>query len=175
MAVVKKNYILLILFLTASVICGQVKDYELGTSQSGLFNNQGGFYDYSDPLSINIKVAVWGFVRYPGRYVVPEYTTITDLFSLAGGPTDDAHLEDLRLYRTNEDKTQQLFKFSFDDLMWESSLKSIRKDVPDLQASDILVVPGSPRLYFKDWFSITLSIVSTLISLAILILNIVRN
>ncbi len=40
-------------------------------------NIYGGYYDYSDPESINIKVSVWGFVKYPGRYVIPEQTTVS--------------------------------------------------------------------------------------------------
>lgn len=173
----KQLYIIsfaIFILLTCNVNA-QVKDYELGTSNTGLLNRQGGLYDYSDPLTINIKVAVWGFVRYPGRYVVPEATTLTDLISFAGGPSDDSHLDDLRLYRVDEDKNQTMFKFTYNDIMWEEGLKGIKKVLPELQAGDILVIPGSPRLYFKDWFSITLSVISTLISLAILILNFTRN
>ena len=139
------------------------------------FNSQGGYFNYSDPEAVNIKFAVWGWVRYPGKYTVPSYTTVSDLLSLAGGPTDGADLEDLRVYRVNEDSTQAMMKFNYNDLLYESKLQSKYRKVPKLDAGDILVVPGEPRLYFRDHFSIWMSLFSVLISLTILVLNIVRN
>lgn len=168
----KKSFYIVFIFLFSLQLSAQVKDYSLGTSNPNNLERTGGFYDYSEQIGLNIKVAVWGFVRFPGRYVVPENISVADLLSYAGGPTDDAHLDDLRIYRTNDVSEQEMIVFSYNDLMWEESLSGIKNNVPDLLASDILVIPGSPRLYFKDWFSIALSIFSALISLAILIINI---
>ena len=154
----------------------QVKDYELGADVLGMRQNtQGGYFNYSDPEAININVAVWGWVKYPGRYKVPIYTTVIDLFSYAGGPSDAADLEDLRLYRVNADSTQSMIKFNYNDLVYESRLESRYRKIPRLEAGDVLVIPGEPRLYFKDHFSIWMSIFSVLISLSILVLNIVRK
>lgn len=155
--------------LIASTAHSQVKDYELGTPNIGNRSINAGYFDYSDPFSINFKVSVWGFVKFPGRYNLPENITLVDLLSYAGGPTDDALLEDLRLYRLKEDGTQELFKFDFNDLWREDELYDKNRKMVQLQAGDILVVPGEPRLYFKDWFSITISTVGTLIALATLI------
>ncbi|MBU1096044.1 MAG: SLBB domain-containing protein [Bacteroidetes bacterium] len=167
-----KRYILLVfLFLIIDTVSAQIKDYELGASLTGQ-QSSGGFFDLSDPLTVNIKVAIWGFVRLPGRYVVPENTTITDLISYAGGPAIDAQLDNLRLYRVDSENNQQMIKFSFQELMWGDELKGVRNEIPALIASDVILVPGSPKLYFKDWFGITLSIISMLLSLTILILNI---
>lgn len=164
-----------ILFLLLTISVFAQKDYEIGASPLDRNYRQGGLYDYSDPTSVNMKVAVWGFMRYPGRYIVPVNTTVADLLSYAGGPTDDANLEDIRLYRVMEDSTQIMIKINYNDLFWEERLETRKKYVPEIKGGDILLVPGAPRLYFKDWFSITLSVVSTLISLSILILNIVKN
>lgn len=171
----KKVMLLFFALLLTISINAQVKDYELGTSSLDQYRQQGGYFDYSDPSTVNIKVSVWGFVKYPGRYNVPINTTVSDLISYAGGPTDDADLEDLRIYRKYEDESQVMLKFNYNDIFWESSLEATKKYVPDLTAGDILVIPGAPRLYFKDHFSIILSVFSALISLGILILNIVRN
>lgn len=164
-----------ILFFLLSISLFAQKDYEIGSSPLERNYRQGGLYDYSDPTSVNMKVAVWGFMRYPGRYIVPVNTTVADLLSYAGGPTDDANLEDIRLYRVMEDSTQIMIKINYNDLFWEERLASRKKYIPEIKGGDILLVPGAPRLYFKDWFSITLSVISTLISLAILILNITNN
>jgi len=158
------------LMLLSSVNFGQLKDYELGADRlSGRSNYNGGYFNYSEPLGINIKVAVWGFVRYPGRYFVPINTTVTDLLSLAGGPTDDAHMDILRIYRVEKDGTNKLYQFDYNDLMWEDEIQHNTRTIPDLMATDILVIPGSQRLYLRDWIMITLSVVSTLISLTTLL------
>jgi hypothetical protein len=155
------------LFLFVISVNAQVQDYEIGTSTR--LNSQGAYYDYSDPTTLNKKVSLWGFVKFPGRYVVPIYTTPTELLTLAGGPTDDAHLDELRIYRQNEDKTQTLLKFNYEDLMWEDELVTNSRQIPELLAGDVLVVPGSPRFYFKDYLQVALSILSAMISLSILI------
>jgi len=158
------------LMLLSCVNFGRLKDYELGADRlSGRSNYNGGYFNYSEPLGINIKVAVWGFVRYPGRYFVPINTTVTDLLSLAGGPTDDAHMDMLRIYRVEEDGTNELYQFDYNDLMWEDELQHNTRTIPNLQATDILVVPGAQRLYMRDWIMITLSVISTLISLTTLL------
>ncbi len=158
------------LLALSAVSFGQVKDYELGADRlSGRSNYNGGYFNYSEPLGVNIKVAVWGFVKYPGRYFVPINTTVTDLLSLAGGPTDDANMDELRIYRVLSDGTNELFQFDYNDLMWESQLRLEKRSIPDLVAGDILVVPGSQRLYLRDWIAITLGVVSTLISFTTLL------
>ena len=53
--------------------------------------------------------------------------------------------------------------------MWEKELFTSKLNVPQLQAGDILVVPTSPKYFFREWLSIGLSIFSALISLAILL------
>lgn len=166
-----KKFFLVVFVFIYSISFAQIKDYELGSPANTVRNYNGGYFDYSDPTTVNIKVSVWGFVKYPGRYTIPVNSTAADLLSFAGGPTDDAHLDDLRLYKTTSDSSQTIVKFDYNDLLWADNLKTTRVKVPNLNAGDILVVPGSPRLYFKDWFSITLSVISTLISLTILILN----
>lgn len=171
MARIKLLGIFLFFFVTVPIFAQN--DVQIGRGLNELRQTQGAFYDYSDPSTLNIKVAVWGFVRYPGKYIVPSYSSVEDLLSFAGGPTNDAHLDNLRLYRTNEDSTQSLVKFNYNDLFWNENLETI-SIIPDLLAGDILLVPGEPRLYFRDYVTLTLSIVSTLISLSILIINIVK-
>lgn len=170
----KKSTLLLVLTtLLLTEINAQTRDYELGSQSFGTrYNRYGGFYDYSDPTSVNIKVSVWGFVKYPGRYLVPDYTSVIDLFSFVGGPTDDSNLDQLRLYRVDENNKEIIIPFDLNDLIWEKGLTSKKKNLPKLKPSDILVIPGEPRLYFMDWFSIGLSIFSALISLTILVLTI---
>ncbi len=146
----------------------QITDTELG---KGSFSRSG-LYDFSDPGTINIKVAVWGYVSRPGKYVVPDYTTVSDLLSFAGGPSRDSELDDLRIYRTLENGTEEMIKFNYNDIMWENNLNTKIRFTPKLQASDILVIPGSPKLFWTDWFNIGLQIFSITLSIVSLLLAI---
>lgn len=160
-----------LVLIFSGIVFAQTEDLQVGGSYNQLRQNQGAYYDYSDPDAVNIKVAVWGFVKYPGKYVVPVYTTITDLLSFAGGPSDDSHLTKMKIIRTNADSTQSTIEINYKDILWDTGVYEINS-LPKLLAGDVLVVPGEPKLYFKDYLSISLSIFSALISLAILIINI---
>jgi hypothetical protein len=152
------------------------EDVQIGNNMKDLTRmNQGGLYDYSDPSGINIKVFVWGYVKFPGQYIVPAPTDINTLFSLAGGPTEDAKLDQLGIYRKNADSSVTMLRFNYNDIMWSDG--SWRKfiNVPKLQAGDVLVVPGEPKFFFKDYFGIVLSIVSTVSSIAVLLITIFRK
>lgn len=168
---IKNLFFIVFLLILVQSLNGQNEDIRLGAQYTGIYQRQGGLYDYSDPETINMRVSVWGFVKYPGRYLVPIYTSVSDLLSFAGGPTDDSNLDDLRLYRIMEDSTQHLFQFNFNDILWSDNLDNKIRKIPKLQGSDLLVVPGEPRLYFKDWFRVGLSIFSAIISLALLIIR----
>jgi hypothetical protein len=131
---------------------------------------QSGFYDFSDPQAVNIKVAIWGWVKFPGKYVIPSYCTVNDLISYAGGPTDDAHLENLRLMRMNEDSTQTIINIKYADLMMDLKSNSMIKS-PSLKPNDVLLVVGEPRYYFRDYFTMIVTVGSVIVSLAILLLD----
>jgi hypothetical protein len=148
----------------------QDEDYQIGLNPNYYRQSQGGFYDYSDPDGINIKVAVWGYVKFPGRYVVPNRSDITSLISYAGGVDDNAYLEDLRIYRIKKDSTQSLISFDYEDLWWSKTLK---KDInlSRIEAGDVLIVPGRKRLYWENYLQLSLSVLGFLISVTTLIVT----
>ena len=148
-------------------------DVQIGKSLREYERYRGGQFDYSDPDAINIKVLVWGYVEFPGQYIIPASSSVNDLLALAGGPTPDAHLDDLRLFRINPDSSQTMVKFNYNDLLWNNRLTKDIK-VPQLHAGDILLVPGSPRYFLKDYLGLTLSIVTALSSVAVLIITILK-
>lgn len=150
------------------------EDTKIGINFGSRGTTQGAFYDYSDPETINIKVAVWGYVRYPGRYIIPFGTTSRDLLSYAGGPDANALLEKLKIYRVDEEGKDKIIELNYNKLLWEDDASYPIENI-ELQAGDVLLVPGEPRLFFREYLSIILSITSTLISLSILILNISRR
>lgn len=165
--------ILIISFLVSGsliTIFPQQEDYQLGLNQNRLNQNQGAYYDYSDPDGLNIKVSVWGYVKYPGRYVIPQKTDIKDLISYAGGISDDSYLDEIRVYKILPDSTQQMLKFNYEDLWWNENLKE-NLTLYRMEAGDVLVVPGRPRLYWENYLTLGLSIVGVLLSLTTLIVT----
>lgn len=163
----------LLIFFSFSIFTYAQDDIRIGTSARDYYRGQGGLYDYSDPETINITVFVWGFVKYPGQYIIPVYSNVNNLLSLAGGPTDDANLDDLRIFRINKDSSQTMIKFNYNDLLWEDDLSGEIK-IPEITAGDILLVPGEPRFYFKDYFSLVTSVIGTLVSIAVLFITIYK-
>lgn len=166
------NLLLITIFfsLLTSVAFSQQEDYQVGLNPNALRQTQGAYYDYSDPDAINIKVSIWGYVRFPGRYVIPQRSDIKDLISYAGGVDDDAYLDDLRIYRLNPDSSQALLKFNYEDLWWSEDLQGDLKLVR-MEAGDVLIVPGRPKLYWENYLSLGLSILGVLLSVATIIIT----
>ena len=98
-----QKFLLLSFLVILSIVTGypQQEDYQLGLSQRYMTQCQGAYFDYSDPDGLNIKVSVWGYVKYPGRYVIPQRSDIRDLISYAGGISDDSYLDEIRVYKFN--------------------------------------------------------------------------
>ncbi len=162
-----KKILLLIavLFLVKINTYAQNEGIQLGSNLNQMRTTPaGGYYDYSDPQAVNIKVAVWGWVRFPGKYIIPAYSNVNDLLSYAGGPTDAAHLEDLKLMRMGADSTQTMIDIKYKDIVINNDVKSMIK-APSLKPGDVLIVSGEPRLYFSNYFSIIITALSALISL----------
>ena len=133
---------------------------------------QGAFYDYGEQGKFNIRVSIWGYVRFPGRYVVPNGSTVTDLLSYAGGPTPEAFTDEIRHYIMKEDSTFSVQIINYKDLLNNDGHDNYRIDIEkstQLTPGDFIAVPGTERMYFKDWIGVTMSFISIIISVAILI------
>jgi len=165
---IKILFLLGFFLINSSNNFSQITDEELGRS----IYTRSGLYDFSDPGAINIKVAVWGYVSRPGKYIVPDFTAVSDLLSFAGGPDQNAEMDDLRIYRILDNGKEEMIKFNYNDIVWDDNLTTKNRFIPELKASDILIVPGSPRLFFRDWFNIGLQVFSITLSIVSLLLAI---
>lgn len=128
------------------------------------------FFDFSDPSGINIKVQVWGYVKFPGYYVIPARSTVNELISLAGGPEEDALLNDVRILRTTPDSSNIMLKYDYNDLLWGDYLKEPIK-FARMSAGDMLIIPGAPRYFLREDIGFYLSILAAVVSVAILAIN----
>ncbi len=167
---------LFLILITTLILLSPVsaqEDIQIG-AQKYARTTQSGFFDFSDPTGINIKVQIWGYVRYPGFYVVPARSALNDLISLAGGPTEDALLEDIRVFRTNPDSSSIMIKYDYNNLLWGENINLTTK-FPRLNAGDMLIVPGEPRYFGRQDVSFFLSILTALasvVSAAAIIINV---
>lgn len=108
-----------------------------------------------------IRVSLTGEVGSPGFYAVPPDYLITDLLMLAGGPTQQAGLQELRVERGSER--------IWDGESFENAVMEGRTlDQLNLRAGDRIVVPEERNV---DWWRIASFVVGPAVSIAILLLR----
>lgn len=147
-------------------------DIQIG-SQGVRTGTTGAVFDYSNPTTINIKVQLWGYVKYPGYYIVPSGISINELISFAGGPNEDASLDDIRITKIKEGTPTKMIKYNYNDIMWNDEIQS-QINYIRLEAGDIIIVPGEPRYFLREDITFYMSFVTAIASLAALILSITR-
>jgi len=133
-------------------------------------------YDLSDPMGVNIEVNLWGegAVKLPGKYRVPMNTTFLDLLSLAGGPTQTANLEDIRIYRRAKDTLTgkaTVMRLNY-QMISEEEVKENKFQNPILQSGDVIVLRQEREYTFRENVSFILAITSSLVGITTLIITI---
>jgi hypothetical protein len=118
------------------------------------------YYSFSDPGDITIFVSVWGNVRYPGLYEVSQQTQLSELVSLAGGPS-------IRERDARQDRTVQVRlsreeggvrEVVYDEKL-ENDIFIVKQDLP-LKTGDVLMVDILVRQRFslRDVFPVVAAI-----------------
>jgi polysaccharide biosynthesis/export protein len=122
-----------------------------GSSSSGgtTTGSGGSVYSYTEEGGLNINVNIWGFVASPGKYKVASSTTLIQLISMAGGPTDRARLSDIRiLHDLTVDSTivEPVNVFNLEEYTRtaDTSLN------PTLIENDTIIVPGDALNVFRE-------------------------
>ncbi len=169
--------LLILLYVDPSILYSQQDGLRVGNDN--FLSQQGGFYNYGDKDGVNIYVNIWGYVKFPGKYLIPKGSTIVDLISYGGGPLTDAKLEDIRLFRPKNDSLgiykDEFKKIDYNDLVWEEDATNIKNKVKAvLLPGDVLVLTGEPRYFGRDNLNFVLAISSVLISLGILAVSIAK-
>lgn len=176
-----RNYLIalfLLLFITFRTDLTYSQQDDIRVGNDSYLSQQGGFYNYGDKDGINIYVNIWGYVKFPGKYLIPKGSTVVDLISYSGGPVTDATLEDIRLYRPKNDSLgvykDEFKKIDYNDLVWEEKVKQTGSRVKTvLLPGDVVILTGEPRTFSRDNLNIVLAVSSVLISLGILAVSIV--
>jgi len=86
---------------------------------------------------LQMNVQIWGQVLKPGMYSVPQTTDLVALISLAGGPTEYANVNNIRIVRANP--SPRVLKVNLKSYMGtgDSRLQ------PVLKPGDTVIIPGS--------------------------------
>jgi len=166
----KKILFISLFLIFASLPIIAQDDVQIGSNFRDRTQSQGGLFDYSDPAGFNIKVQLWGYVKYPGYYVVPANSSLNDILSYAGGPVLDAMMDDIRIYRKTEAGNEELLKYNLDDLLWGDSLAT-NIIFPKLIAGDVILVPGEPRYFVREDIQFFVSLSLAIATLAVLIIS----
>ena len=139
---------------------------DLDRLRSGVASN----YNFSEPADVTIYVSVWGTVRSPGLYEIPEQTRLSRLWSLSGGPIVGPR-------QRRQDRTIRVRLFregtSGRELIFEAEMQNEvipMEDDPVLQEGDVLAVETLERHRF-GWRD-AISIVSAAGTLTLLTLRI---
>lgn len=136
------------------------------------------YYDFSDPLKINFEVIVWGGFKYPGKYLVPEGTTVIDLLTYSGLPSNSDLLEEVKLLRTREIaskfESSVVLKFNYQKF-FDRKTTNFSSDNPLLKPGDILLIPIEQEKTFWDYFKESLVIIGPIASILSLYVTINNN
>ena len=157
----KKIILFLVFLMFSSVILAQIE----GVTSA---YNPASIYLYSGTLAgteqLKIKTYIWGQVKKPGLYIVPDNTDLLTLISSAGGPTENAKLSKIRIIRTTEEG---------DKVIWVNIKKYLETGdpelIPVLKPGDTIVVSGSTYYAFTkavDWLAQIAIILSVYVAIS---------
>ena len=119
-------------------------------------------YNYAESGDVTIIVNVWGTVRYPGLYEVPVGTTVSTLFSLAGGPQVTVRRKSVKRQvsarLTRGESADQAMVL---DAFMENDVLALGED-PVLQDGDVLTVNTveRQRISWRDLFPVIAAVAS---------------
>lgn len=139
----KKNWILVgLLFLCISLFAQDIPSgIQMGTNNSSAYLYSG---TLSETEQLKIKTYIWGQVRKPGLYIVPDNTDLLTLISLAGGPTEDAKLSKVKIIRP----TTNGKKIIIVDLKKYMEIGD-KELIPELKPGDTIILSGTVYYAFR--------------------------
>ena len=151
-----KNKNMFVFTFLVIIFCIEVVEPGAQT-QAGLdFRNRGAQYQIGRDDELLIKVNIWGLVRMPGQYLVPNNTDLISLISYAGGPTENAQTKRVKLVRTTlftpDGKTREtdkkIYQFNIKKYL-ETGDSSLN---PQLMPNDTILISGSAVHFLSQLF-----------------------
>lgn len=137
------------------------------------------YYNYSDPDKVNIEVIVMGGVKNPGKYLIPQGTTLITLLALSGTATEKEIYENIRIIRPDNLSGQltstNVLVLNYENIFSDKTSGTYSNVNPVLNPGDIVVMKLRPDKTWWDYVKDTLFILTPLVAIANLIVTIQRN
>lgn len=166
------KFITLIAFITSTQTAwakdSLVSNFDLMQSES--YNRYTGGNEYisgQETGVVMMRVNIWGAVKRPGIHHIPVKTNLIELMSYAGGPSDNALLDEITIKR-NLGKEQKKLSIDLSEIIHDQQQYDLV-----LKPDDIIVVPGS-----KPWISqnmFTLAMVVSILASTILSIQFIHD
>lgn len=168
-----------LILISISVIEINAQDQKERIGSDEIIKNGINYYNYADKDKINFEIGIWGYIKSPGKYLIPQGTTLIDLISLSGGPNSDAKLSDIRIVRAKNDsmnvKEDAVLVLNYYDYLNGEKIQTGKKSNPVLLPGDIILIPGIQKSMFRENFTLVLTALSTIASVAVLLVTILKN
>lgn len=137
----KKTSLFLLLILPAAVLFSQ------GAPQNPSIDRAAQYYlGSSDELLIPVNI--WGFVQKPGQYMVPDNTDLVALLSFAGGPNENARLNEIKIIRNDPKRGNVVYKIDVKKYVETADQRLI----PTLRPGDTIIVNGTTFHWITRFF-----------------------
>ena len=151
-----KNKNIFVITLLLTIFCFGVVELCAQTQPALNYRNRGAQYQIGDDDELLIKVNIWGLVRMPGQYLVPNNTDLISLISYAGGPTESAQTKKVKLVRTtlvtpdgkNRETDKKIYQFNIKRFL-ETGDSELN---PQLMPNDTILISGSAVHLFSKFF-----------------------
>ncbi len=150
-----------VLFSQACFAKDLVSSFESLQSESfSRYSSGNEFISAQEPGTVMMKVNLWGAVKKPGIHHIPIKTDLISLMSFAGGPNDNAIMDNVVIKR-NQGKKQTKITVDLSQIIHGESQGDLT-----LQPEDVIVIEAK-----KPWVSqdaMMLAIVASTIASTIL-------
>jgi hypothetical protein len=160
---------------TAQVFGGGTSSSQRATNLESP-GNQPSVYYYGQGQGVQIDVNLWGEVKVTGKMVVPYTTDIISLISLAGGPTPNAKLDEIRIIRYSQADSatvEKIIRVNIERFVETGEQLSF----PSLLRGDTVIVPGGALSALQNFVNVVqlLAAVLNTVFLFVLINNQLNN
>lgn len=105
-------------------------------------------YYLGDDDELLVPVNIWGFVRQPGQYMVPNNTDLITLLSFAGGPTESAKISKIQIVRSDPKLGNMIIPIDVKKYLETADPRL----VPVLRPGDTVIVKGTTFYWIGRFF-----------------------
>ncbi|MBN1780650.1 hypothetical protein JW948_05950 [bacterium] len=135
-----------VLFMTLFfILAGLLSGQSIGGQST---RNSAAQYYLGEDDELLVPVNIWGFVRLPGQYFVPNNTDLISLLSFAGGPSEDAKISNIRIIRNDARQGNSVWNVDVKKYLETADERLI----PNLRPGDTVIVSGTTFHWISRFF-----------------------